>query len=70
MLITICALGMISKQGFLKPFQCLDITLGGSIIVWRLGGFGHILDTEYGFCKEFSAVYGFSIATRLRKRGF
>ena len=27
MLITICALGMISKQGFLKPFQCLDITL-------------------------------------------
>ena len=35
--------------------------------MWRLGRFGLILDAEYGFCKEISAVYGFSIAARLRK---
>ena len=27
--------------------------------MWRLGGFGLILDVEYGCCKKISAVYGF-----------
>ena len=31
----------------------------GSIIVWWFGGFGLILDAEYGFLKEISAVYRF-----------
>ena len=31
--------------------------------MWRLGGFGLILDAEYGCCKKISAVYGFCIAT-------
>ena len=39
----------------------------GSIIVWRLGGFGHIFDAEYGFRKKISAVYGFSVVTWLQK---
>ena len=41
----------------------------GSIIVWRLGGFGPILDAEYGCCKKINAVYGFCVAKRLRKIG-
>ena len=39
----------------------------GSIIVWRLGGFGLILDAEYGCCRKIIAVYDFCIATRLQK---
>ena len=35
--------------------------------MWRLGGFNLILDAEYGFWKEIRAVYGFSIAVRLKK---
>ena len=35
----------------------------------RLGGFGLILDAEYGCCQKINAVYGFCIATRLRKIG-
>ena len=27
----------------------------GSIIVWRLGGFGRIVDAEYGFSKKIGA---------------
>ena len=41
-----------------------------NIIVWRLGGFGLILDAEYGCCRKIIAVYGFCIATRLWKIGF
>ena len=41
----------------------------GSIIVWRLGGFGLILDAEFGFRKIISAVYGFCIVMRLQKIG-
>ena len=37
--------------------------------MWRLGGFGLILDAEYGRCKKISDVYSFCIATRLRKIG-
>ena len=40
---------------------------GRSIIVWRLGGFDHIVNAEYGFSKKISAVCGFSVATQLRK---
>ena len=29
--------------------------------MWRLGGFGRILDAEYGCCKKISAVYGFML---------
>ena len=39
-----------------------QVAIGGSIIVWRLGGFGHILDAEYGFCKKLSAVCSFLVA--------
>ena len=46
-----------------------DLPRLGSIIVWRLGGFGLILDAEFGFRKIISAVYGFFIVTRLRKIG-
>ena len=41
----------------------------GSIIVWQFGGFGHILDAEYGFHKKISAVCGFSVAAWLLKNG-
>ena len=37
--------------------------------MWRLGGFGLILDAEFGFRKIISAVYGFCIVMRLRKIG-
>ena len=37
--------------------------------MWRLGGFGLLLNVEYGFCKKISAVYGFYVATRLGKIG-
>ena len=43
--------------------------IGGSIIVWRLGGFGLISDAEFGFHKIISAVYGFCIVMQLRKIG-
>ena len=38
-------------------------------MVWRLGGFGFILDAEYGCCKKITAVYGLRVATWLRKIG-
>ena len=37
--------------------------------MWRLGGFGPILDAEYGCCKKISAVYGFCVAKRFQKIG-
>ena len=53
------------------PFKMAGRLCGmmGSIIVWWLGGFGPILDAEYGCCKQISAVYGFCVAKRLRKIG-
>ena len=42
----------------------------GSIIVWRFGGFGLILDEEFGCSKKISAVYGLCFATRLQKLEF
>ena len=47
--------------------EALVVVIKGSMIVWRLGGFGYILDAEYGFSKKISAACGFSVATRLRK---
>ena len=49
--------------------KILGTLLRGSIIVWRLGGFGLISDAEFGFHKIISAVYGFCIVMRLRKIG-
>ena len=37
--------------------------------MWWLGGFGLILDAEYGCCKKITAIYGFCIAMWLRKIG-
>ena len=42
----------------------------GSIIVWRLGGFGLILDAEFGFRKIISAVYGFVLSCGCGKLEF
>ena len=59
-----CSGHVITLQSILQLFL-----LRGSIIAWRSGGFGFILNAEYGCYKKISAVYGFCIARQLRKIG-